>query len=154
MSSTERFGSLAARGALAAIFIISGFGKLAGSAGTAAYIASHGLPFPMFAAIGAGILELAGGVMLLVGLRTRVAALVLATFLVPVTAIFHNPAGLTGMEAQMQLIQLLKNLAVAGGLLSIATWGAGELSLDALSFKRRREVERRSTASARDAVAS
>ena len=154
MNSTERFGSLASRGALAAIFIISGFGKLAGPAGTAAYIASHGLPLPMLAAIGAGILELAGGVMLLVGLRARVAALVLATFLVPVTAIFHNPAGLTGMDAQMQVIQLLKNLAIAGGLLSIAIWGAGQLSFDGLPFKRRRQAERLSTAGPRDAVAS
>jgi putative oxidoreductase len=131
MRTSERYGTLAARVALAAIFLVSGFGKLAGPAGTAAYIASKGLPLPMLAAIGAGVLELAGGLMLLVGLRTRWAAIALAVFLVPVTALFHNPAGLAGMEAQLQVIQVLKNLAIIGGLLSVASWGAGALSLDA-----------------------
>jgi len=133
MNSMERYGSLAARGALAAIFIISGFGKLSGLAGAAAYIASKGLPAPMLLAVLAGLLELAGGVLLLAGLRARYAALALALFLVPVTALFHNPIGLTGMDAQMQVIQVLKNLAILGGLLAVTTRGAGAFSLDARS---------------------
>src|SRR5256885_2273599 len=133
MKQFERYGSLAARVALAAIFLVSGFSKLAGPAGTAAYIASKGLPLPMLAAIGAGILELAGGSMLIAGLRTRWAAIALAIYLVPVTVLMHNPAGLAGMEAQLQVIEVFKNLAIIGGLLSVASWGAGALSMDARS---------------------
>jgi putative oxidoreductase len=130
MRTFERYGSFASRIALAAIFIVSGLGTLAGPTGTAAYIASKGLPLPMVAAIAAGILELVGGLMLLIGLRARTAALALAAFLLPATILFHSPLGLTGMEAQMQLIHVLKNLAIMGGLVSVAVWGAGPLSLD------------------------
>jgi putative oxidoreductase len=66
---------------------------------------------------------------------TLAARVALAVFLVPVTAIFHNPAGLAGMEAQTQVIQVLKNLAIIGGLLSVASWGAGALSLEVRSTK-------------------
>lgn len=138
MTSTERYGSLAARAALATIFVISGLGKLAGPEGAAAYIASKGLPAPMLLALLAGVTELAGGVMLAVGLRTRLAALALALFLVPATVLFHNPFGLTGAEAHMQQIQALKNLAIAGGLVALATWGAGAISLDAWLERRGR----------------
>lgn len=131
MNSSVRYGSLVGRAALAAIFIVSGFGKLAGPAATAAYIASKGLPLPMAAAIAAGVLELAGGIALLAGYRTRSASLALTAFLVPATVLFHNPTGLVGMDAQMQLIHALKNLAIMGGLLSVATWGAGPIALDA-----------------------
>ena len=130
MNSIERYGSLAARGGLAAIFILSGFGKLTAVAGTAAYIASKGLPAPTLLAVLAGITELGGGLLLLAGLRARAASLLLAAFLMPVTVIFHNPSGLSGMDAQMQVIQLLKNLAIIGGLLTVATRGAEALSLD------------------------
>ncbi len=136
MTNLERYGSLVSRAALAIIFILSGFGKLAGPAAAASYIASKGLPAPTLLAVLAGITELAGGLMLLAGFRARVAALGLALFLVPTTILFHSPLGLTGMEANMQLIQVLKNLAIAGGLLSVATWGAGAFSLDARLLKK------------------
>ncbi|MDW8283246.1 MAG: DoxX family protein, partial [Myxococcales bacterium] len=94
MTTSQRYGSLAARVALATIFVVSGLGKLAGPTGTAAYIASKGLPLPLALAIGAGVLELVAGAMLLVGLRTRIAALALAAFVVLATVFFHNPIGL------------------------------------------------------------
>jgi putative oxidoreductase len=132
MSTIERYGSVAARAALAAIFIMSGYGKLTGLAGAAGYIASKGLPAPELLAALAGVTELVGGLLLLVGVKARVAAIVLAAFLVPATVLFHNPAGLTGMDAQMQVIQVLKNLSIIGGLLTIVTRGASALSLDTL----------------------
>ncbi len=153
MTSMERYGSLAARVALATIFIISGLGKLAGPEGAAAYIASKGLPAPMLLALLAGATELAGGLMLAVGLRTRLAALALALFLVPATVLFHNPFGLTGVEAHMQQIQVLKNLAIAGGLVALATWGAGAISLDS-RLKRRGGSEARATPHPAQAAAS
>lgn len=131
MNTSERLGSLVARVALAAIFIHAGWGKLTGLEGTAAFIGSKGLPAPLALAALAGLTELAGGLLLVLGWRTRPAALALALFLVPATILFHNPAGLAGAEAQMQQIQVYKNVAIIGGLVAIATWGAGALSLDA-----------------------
>jgi putative oxidoreductase len=131
MNAWQRYGSFAARLALAAIFIHSGFGKLASPEGAAGYIASKGLPAPLLLAVGAGVVELLGGLALVAGLRTRWAAVALALFLVPTTFFFHNPSGLEGAAAQMQAIQIYKNLAIAGGLLMLASWGAGPLSLDA-----------------------
>ncbi|MDW8363116.1 MAG: DoxX family protein [Myxococcales bacterium] len=137
MKTAERYGTLGARVALATIFVVTGLNKLAGPTDTAAYIASKGLPLPFALAIGAGALELAAGTMLVVGLGTRIAALALAAFVVLATVLFHNPIGLAGMEARMQTIHVLKNVAIVGGLLAVAVWGAGPLSLDARSRRAR-----------------
>lgn len=147
MNTSERFGSLVARVALAAIFVHSGWGKLTGLEGTAAFIGSKGLPAPLALAALAGITELAGGLLLVFGWRARSAALALALLLVPATILFHNPIGLAVAEAHMQQIQVYKNIAIIGGLVAIATWGAGALSLDARSALAR--VGRREAATAR-----
>jgi len=142
----ERYGVLVARTLLAVIFIISGFGKLADLSGTAAYIGSTGLPAPMLLALLAGVSELVGGVMLVVGFQTRLAAIGLALFLVPATVLFHNPFGLEGAEAHMQQIHALKNIAIAGGFLALAVHGAGAISLEAWLGRRVRPVEGAPTA--------
>ena len=116
--------------------------KIGGFAGTAGYIAAKDLPAPMLLAILAGLAELAGGLALAAGLFTRWAALGLALFLVPPTIFFHNPIGLEAAAAQMQQVQALKNLAILGGLLALATLGAGLLSVDA-RLSGRREAGRR-----------
>lgn len=123
--------TLVGRLLLAAIFVASGVMKLATPTATAAYIEAHGLPVPLAAGILAGLLELAAGLLLAAGFQTRWAAVVLAAFLVPVTAIFHNPLGLSGAEAQLQIAQVLKNLAIMGGLLVVAGFGPGRFSLEA-----------------------
>ncbi len=127
----EKYGSLVARLAVAAIFIHGGWGKLGGLDGTAAYIASKGLPAPELGALFAALLELGAGLAIALGLGTRWAALALAIFLVPATAFFHNPVGLDGAAAQMQWIHVYKNLAIAGGLLAFTAFGAGPLALEA-----------------------
>lgn len=130
MKTLHRFGPLIARNALAAIFLVTGLMKLADPDGTAAAIASMGLPLSGVLALAAGMLELLGGAALALGLRARWAALALIGFLVPATILFHNPLGLPGPEARLQLLNLLKNLAIGGGLLAIASFGAGPSSLD------------------------
>jgi putative oxidoreductase len=75
MSSAERYGSLAARAALATIFILSGFGKLSGLEGAAALIGSKGMSAPMVFAVLAGVTELTGGLMLVVGLSRKRASI-------------------------------------------------------------------------------
>ena len=117
---------LVGRVLLATIFILSGVGKIFAPEATQGYIASAGLPFPQLAFIGAVAVEIVGGLLLVVGYKTRIAAIVLAVFSVVAGLIFHNVAG-----DQNHFIHLLKNLAIAGGLLQVVAFGAGTLSLDA-----------------------
>jgi len=130
MTNIARYGALAGRVLLAAIFVCSGLMKLAGPAATAAYIAAQGLPIPMALAVGAGILGFVAGMLLLTGYRVEWAALALAAYLVVVTPIFHNPIGLADEEAQLQCIHALKNLAIVGGLLLAAASGRGPISAE------------------------
>lgn len=109
---------------IAAIFFISGIGKLAAPAATMAYIASLGLPAPALGLIGALVLELAGATLLVVGYKTRPVALLLAVYAVVTALIFHHALG-----DQNQMFHFLKNLAMAG-LLQVAAFGAGAFSID------------------------
>ncbi|GIZ50294.1 DoxX family protein [Noviherbaspirillum aridicola] len=111
---------------LAAIFIISGLGKIAAPAATAGYIAAMGLPLPALGVALAIAVEVGGGILLVLGFQTRLVALLLAAFSVVTGLVFHNAIG-----DQNQLIHLLKNFAMAGGLLQVAAFGAGLYSLDA-----------------------
>jgi putative oxidoreductase len=111
---------------LAVIFLLSGFGKLTAIAGTAAYFGGLGLPLPTATAIVVGLIELLGGVAILVGFQTRIAAWVLAIFTVATALVAH-----TGWADQMQMINFLKNLAIAGGFIALAASGAGAYSVDA-----------------------
>jgi putative oxidoreductase len=110
---------------LAAIFILSGVGKLLAPAATIGYMESVGLPFATLGLVGAIALEVGGGLLLVVGLRTRLVAAVLAVFTIVTGLIFHHAIG-----DQNQMIHLLKNFAIAGGLLQVMAFGAGAYSLD------------------------
>lgn len=125
-TNTTAADSLALTGRilLAAIFVLSGVGKLADPAGTAAYVASAGLPAPALAAWGAAILETVGGIALIAGFRTRIVALALAGFSVIAAVFFHSD-----FADQNQMIHFLKNLAMAGGLLQLAAFGPGRFAL-------------------------
>jgi putative oxidoreductase len=130
-----------ARVGLGLIFLASGVGKLAGWSGTVGYAASKGVPELLLA--GAVALELLGAASLLAGWKTRWGVAALLIFLVPVTALFHGPWTAQGAEVQLQTIQFLKNLSIAGGLLAVAAAGPGAFSLDA-----RREQRSSATAGA------
>ena len=111
---------------MAAIFIMSGIGNISAPAATMGYISAMGLPFPAVALAGAIGIEVIGGLLLVLGLYTRPVALALAAFSIVTGLVFHNAIG-----DQNQMIHLMKNLAMAGGLLQVAAFGAGSLSLDA-----------------------
>lgn len=123
--------SLAGRVLLALLFIPAGFGKLTGFAGTVAYIGSVGMPVPTLAAAFALTLEILGGAALLFGFGTRLVALVLALFTLVASFYFHNFWAVPEAQAFMQQLLFYKNIAVVGGLLSVAAWGAGAWSVDA-----------------------
>lgn len=118
--------SLLGRLLMAAIFIISGAGKVANPEATAGYIASAGLPAPEAALLVAILIEVVGAAALIVGYRTRTVASVLALFCVVTALSFH-----TAFNDQNQLIHFLKNLTMAGGFLQVAAFGPGPISVDA-----------------------
>ncbi|NQX94203.1 MAG: DoxX family protein [Erythrobacter sp.] len=109
---------------LAAIFILSAVSKLGAVDGTIGYIASVGLPFAdaIFYAVVA--LELLGGALLVVGFKTRLAAVALGVFSIAAAVTFHSD-----FADQNQMIHFLKNLALAGGMLQVAAFGPGRLAL-------------------------
>jgi putative oxidoreductase len=119
---------LSGRVLIAALFLISGAGKLAAYAGTQSYMAAHGVPGALLPLVIA--LELGGGALVVAGLWTRAAALALAGFSILTALMFH-----ANFADQMQQIMLLKNFAIAGGFLLLAARGAGAWSLDARRTK-------------------
>jgi putative oxidoreductase len=129
--NTQGFPLLVARILLALMFVLSGISKLTGLEGTAGYIASVGLPAAQLLAIGAGVLEVVAGVLLIVGWQARWAALALAAFTVVASLLFHNFWAMPKEQQFMQQLMFMKNLAITGGLLFVFAFGAGTLSLDA-----------------------
>lgn len=116
---------LAARILLAFIFIMAGLSKFGDIAGTTGYISSVGLPAGTLLAWGAAFFEVLAGAAILVGFQTRIAAYLLAAFCVVSGFLFHfDPAN------QMEMINFMKNLAIAGGFLALATTGPGTLAVD------------------------
>lgn len=122
-----------ARVLLAAIFVISGFGKFANIAGTAGYIASAGLPLPQLLAVAAAATEVIGGALLVIGWQARWAALALAGFTLVASVLFHNFWVMPAEQQFMQQLMFMKNLAITGGLLFVFGAGPGRLSFDARS---------------------
>lgn len=121
--------SLLGRVGLSLIFIISGFGKIAGYAGTQQYMEHVGVPGALLPLV--IVLELAGGLAILGGFFTRWVALALAGFSVVAALLFHNNFG-----DQMQQINFMKNIAMAGGFLVLFANGAGAYSIDALRSRK------------------
>jgi len=123
--------SLTGRLLLASLFLPAGIGKISGFAGTVGYISSAGLPFPELAAILALTLEIVGGVALIVGFGTRHAALALAVFTLVASFFFHAFWAVPADQQYVTQLLFFKNIAVVGGLLTLAAWGAGAWSFDA-----------------------
>lgn len=105
------------------IFIVSGLGKITGYAGTQAYMESVGVPGMLLPAVIA--LEILGGLAVMLGWKTRIAAFLLAGFSIVSAVLFHANFG-----DQMQTIMFMKNLALAGGFLILVASGPGSWALD------------------------
>jgi len=130
MNSANDITTLAGRILIAVIFLISGFFKVGGYAQIVAYATAVHLPVPGVAIAAAAAVELAGGLAILVGFKTRFAAWLLFLYLIPVTYVFHNFWAVQGQEQQMQMVNFLKNVAIMGAMLVLSVNGAGAYSVD------------------------
>lgn len=115
-----------ARVLIALLFIVAGIEKIANFSGTVAAVTSTGYPIPVVLAVIAIILELGGGILLLLGTCTAVATLSLIVFTAAATIMFH-----LNLSDQMQQIAFLKNISIIGGLLAVFAMGPGAFALKA-----------------------
>ena len=118
--------ALTGRILIAAIFLLSGFAKVTAPAATIGYIQAAGLPAPTLAYAAALVVELGGGILLVIGYRTRLVAAALVLFAFATAFGFHHD-----FADQNQFIHFFKNVAMAGGLLQVVAFGGGRLSVDA-----------------------
>ncbi|HKV53479.1 MAG TPA: DoxX family protein [Candidatus Binataceae bacterium] len=138
MEGLRDIGALVGRILLALIFVLSGFGKIMNLSGTAGYMAHAGIPGAL---VYPGLLlsiavELGCGLLVMLGLCARAAALIIFLWLIPVTLVFHvagHAAAVqqhNAMAALTQQIMYMKNLSMMGGMLVVASLGPGRLSLN------------------------
>lgn len=122
MLDRDSFLAMAGRLLLAIIFLASAFGKVTEFEKTVVFMEAHGVPLAALLCVAAAAVEAAGGIALVLGYQTRLAAAALAVFVTAATIVFHL--------APDQRIDLLKNLAIIGGLLQVMAWGPGDVSLE------------------------
>ena len=130
MSGQRDWAALIGRILLCILFIESGFGKIGGFEGTAGYIASRGLPLPQVLAALSILIELGGGLLVLLGWKTRWVALVLIVFMIVITPIFHNFWSAPAAAAAAQQINFMKNVSILGGIFLLLAFGPGRYSAD------------------------
>lgn len=129
MDFIRELTDLVARILMSVIFVISGIGKIGGYAGTQAYMIKMGVPGGLLPLV--ILLELGGSLAIVLGWKTRWAAFALAGFCILAALFFH-----THFSNQVQAIMFMKNLAMAGGFLTLSLKGAGAWSLDRKSRRR------------------
>ena len=123
MNTLQSIAAPVARIMISLIFVTSGFSKISGYAGTQSYMEAMGVPgaiLPLVIAV-----ELLGGLAVMLGWHTRIAAFLLAGFSLLSALLFHANFG-----DQMQMIMFMKNVAIAGGFLMIVAQGGGAFALD------------------------
>jgi putative oxidoreductase len=120
--------ALLGRAAMSVIFILAGLMKAVGWTGTVGLMAALKMPVPEAAAAVTVLIELGGGLLLLIGFQVRIAAVVLAVWCLATAAVAHSD-----LADHEQMINAVKNLAIFGGLLQVAAFGGGRFS-----FGRRR----------------
>lgn len=130
MNQLQTFAAPVARILLSLMFVTSGFSKISGYAATQGYMEAMGVPgalLPLVIAV-----ELLGGLAVILGWQTRIAAFLLAGFSLLSALLFHANFG-----DQMQMIMFMKNISIAGGFLMIVSLGGGAFALDNRSNNRK-----------------
>lgn len=121
-TAIQAIGSLIARAFLAYLFIISGWGKIAGYDATVGYMEAMGVSGSLLPIV--ILVELGGGLAVLLGLQARLVGLGLAVFSILTAFLFHG--------APEDAVNLMKNIGLAGGFLYLMLHGAGKISIDHL----------------------
>jgi putative oxidoreductase len=116
---------------LSLIFLMSGANKIIDWSGTQEFMAAKGMSLIPLFLLAAILFEIVGGLSVLAGFKARLGALLLIAFLVPVTWVFHGFWRYEDPQRTMEMIQLMKNLAILGGLFTVLAHGAGPVSFDA-----------------------
>jgi len=123
MNQLQNVSAPAGRLLLAAIFIMSGLNKISAYAATQGYMEAMGVPGALLPLVIA--LEVFGGMAVLLGFKARLVAFAMAGFSILSAILFH-----ADFSDQMQMMNFMKNLTIAGGFLMIVAYGAGPYSLD------------------------
>ena len=123
MNFIQTFSPLVGRVFISLIFIVTGIGKITGYSGTAAYMDSVGIPGMLLPLV--ILLEVGGGLAILLGFKTRLVAFLLAGFCVLSALIFHFD-----FDNQMQFLMFMKKIAIAGGFLFLVAFGPGKYAID------------------------
>ena len=131
MKHAENTLNLIGRLLVVALFLPAGLAKLTGFAGTVGYFGSLGIPVPTLAVVVTIVVEVLGSIALLVGFQTRIVALVMAIFTLAASVAGHAYWAAPADQAFVAQLLFFKNIAVMGGLLVLASAGAGAFSLDA-----------------------
>ena len=130
MDAKKDVVALVGRVLLALMFVIAGYGKITGYGGTAGYMTSAGLPMVGLLLPLTILVELGGGLALIVGWKARWVALIIAAFTALATVAFHNFWAVVPEAKMVNELMFLKNVAVIGGLLLLWAFGPGRLSVD------------------------
>ncbi|MFZ0639454.1 MAG: DoxX family protein [Candidatus Acidiferrales bacterium] len=130
MNAYDRVLPLIGRILISIVFLLSGIMKLMSWSMVASMMASKGFPIATVMLAGAVIVEILGGLCLLLGFKARIAAFILFLYLIPTTLAFHNFWTMQGPMRMDNQGHFLKNVAIMGGLLMVAAYGAGKLSID------------------------
>ena len=126
LSAYNDIALLLARILIAALFLIAAYNKFKGLGGSTAYFTKLGVPAASIMAPLAAAFELAAGILLLVGFKTRLVALAIGVFVIIAALLAH-----TNFADGNQLNHFLKNFAIVGGCLALFVTGAGAYSMDA-----------------------
>ena len=130
MNTYQSALNLVGRLLIVALFLPAGLGKIAGFEGTLGYFASLGIPAPVFALVVTILIEVLGSIALLVGFQTRIVAVIMAIFTLAAAVTGHAYWAAPADAAFIAQLLFFKNIAVMGGLLVLASAGAGGLSID------------------------
>jgi putative oxidoreductase len=136
MEGSRDFGALVGRVMIAVIFVLSGFNKLMDPAAAMKGMGAHGLPILPAAFAVTILIEFGCALLLIIGYKARWAALLIFLWFIPATLVYHVHDYYTAVAqhnvaaAMVQRIMYLKNLSIMGGLLMIASFGPGRISLD------------------------
>lgn len=121
---------LIARVLLSLIFLMSGISKIFNFGQTASYMSNVGLPIPEILLAATIVIEVIGGIMIVLGWGARWAGLIIFLWLIPTTFLFHAFWDVPPDRMRSEMNSFMKNIAIMGGMLYIWAFGSGPFSLD------------------------